>query len=548
MHIDLGVPYLTQQAITYLGNKRKHLNTIDSALTKIIANDPLLSRRLASGKATAADPFSGSGIVGRLLRSRNFIVHANDIEPYTHAINTAWLTTDCHKLEKYFELPAKWLAKRLGIKVKKPYYNWVLTQLNALSMPQRKYFSTHYAPEKTAAPCFDSERVFYTQENARRLDSWMEVLHQPFWKKHKEAWSILVASVLYQMSTNVNTSGTMKAFHRGWGGPYGDSLGRIMAPMKLQPLPLVSGPVAVVSCADARSIPDLPAGQIDIVYLDPPSHQQQYSSNYHLLSSFCNNGAYDPGPVVHGTRAGIPPDHYRSQYCKSRAAHYEMTELIEYWSEKSRYIVCTYDSNGLLSYEEVFKLLQYEGENKVDFVKYGDGGKETLFIVKTKTRVSTHFHETRAVKLNDKPEIVPIKHKYVCPIRLTQSFKVCATKSGWSVYDNCVKLFSITYDYKVNDVNINAYSPEAAKAITSSILDKNSLIEKYLSDGRIDYALKIISTMKKPLEKKNAAQWLILLNDDPIVTMSSRHRRKLDYCCGKVLQRTVTDLVDQTKR
>lgn len=547
MHIDLDNPYLTQQAITYLGNKRKHLDKIDAAVTKIIANDEVLSRRLAGGLATAADPFSGSGIVGRLLRARKFVLYANDVELYTHPINTAWLTTDPNLLDKYFEAPARWLAKRLGIKVARPYYNWVVSELNKMTTPKRAYFSKHYSPAQTASPCFETERIFYTQENAKRLDCWMEVLHETYWKKHPEARSLLMASVLYQMSTKINTSGTMKAFHKGWGGPNGDALGRIMSPMKIQPLPVVSGPPAFVSCGDAREMA-LPLGSIiDIAYLDPPGHQQQYSSNYHLLTSFCTNGKYNPGPVEHGSRAGIPPDHFRSQYCKSRAASYEMTELVEYWSERSRYIVCTYDSNGLLSYTELFKILQNDNANKVDFIRYGEAGSELLFIVKTNTRVSTHFHEMRMAQLNNKVEVLPLRDKHACPTRLSSYFKVTPTKQGWAVYEGTIKIFSLNYDYKVIDIHIQAYAQQAAEAIKAALLDKEDLAKKYIAERRSNSALKVLLSMRKPTEKNQVSNYLKSIYELALESGETKLLKKLDAACGKLLRITVANLVDLTK-
>src|SRR3990172_6917684 len=76
----LSDPYLTDQLIPYIGNKRKLLPMIRSAIE-------------ATGLRAGAfcDVFAGSGVVSRLAKRMGFRVIANDWEPYSQVINSAYI-------------------------------------------------------------------------------------------------------------------------------------------------------------------------------------------------------------------------------------------------------------------------------------------------------------------------------------------------------------------------------------------------------------------------------------------------------------------------
>ena len=76
--------YLTQQLITYIGNKRSLLPFLGKAVEKTRA-------RLGGRKIAAFDAFSGSGVVSRFLKRHCSYLAANDLEPYASLINRCYL-------------------------------------------------------------------------------------------------------------------------------------------------------------------------------------------------------------------------------------------------------------------------------------------------------------------------------------------------------------------------------------------------------------------------------------------------------------------------
>ena len=72
--------YLTEQLITYIGNKRALLPFIGQGVS-IVQNE------LGKDKLSCLDVFSGSGIVARYLKQFASSITVNDLESYSCIIN-----------------------------------------------------------------------------------------------------------------------------------------------------------------------------------------------------------------------------------------------------------------------------------------------------------------------------------------------------------------------------------------------------------------------------------------------------------------------------
>jgi adenine-specific DNA-methyltransferase len=407
-------PALTSALITYIGNKRALLPFIWQGMERIADRiGPIRSM---------ADPFTGSGVVARLGRLAGIEVHAGDIEAYTRPFGTAFLETSPAEVESLFAADGG--------------YRNTLARLNALTAPTDpagEYFARHYAPADTATADPERERLFYTRENALRIDAMLEAINGAVAVETAAASTatappvaaaslaaarkrrdILLASLLVEMSVHNNTSGVMKGFHHGWGGRGGDALGRIMAPVELEPLPFIDGPVGSMRIGPAEELlaqghpgeidtPDhplatafaaggasAPAGrrEFDLVYLDPPYTIHQYGANYHLLTSAVRRDFWDPGPVERGRRAGIREDHYRSAYCSNAAgrARAALEGVLDV--ARTRSFLISYNNDGIIAPEEMLALLGEDGINSVELLsrRYHKfrGGKATQGAVRTR--------------------------------------------------------------------------------------------------------------------------------------------------------------------
>ena len=340
--INFKIPYLTDNIITYIGNKRKLLVEISDVIDDILDTNPSFT--------TCLDAFSGSGIVSRLLRLKGFTVYANDLEDYTCPINRAFLTQITDPLtQNDYQL------------------------LNSIVSTSKPYFSKHYAPQNTNNPDLINERLFYSRENAVFIDGVLETIES--WSQDKK--DAVLASLLYRMSKNINTSGVMKGFYNGFGGPKGQNLGRILEKIRIEPINYIDKPIGAVLQSKAEELyltTNCPA--VDITYLDPPYNGHQYSSNYHLLNSAVKYDFYDPGhPTEKKSKVGIRKDHNRSNFCYRDKAKSSFESLFN--NLQSKYLIISYNNEGILSIKEVEDLLKLKSsEIKIlskDYKKFAGG-------------------------------------------------------------------------------------------------------------------------------------------------------------------------------
>ena len=182
-----NVNYLSEQLITYLGNKRALLDFIGSALNDV-------QKRLNVPKMRLFDVFSGSGIVSRYLKKRASFLMANDLELYSRIINTCYLSNsserDMVQLRGYF----------CALKEE-------LDDCEFSGEWKKGIIAKLYAPanEKRITK---KDRVFYTKRNALYIDT-ARTLIETYPEKIR---SFFIAPLLAEASVHANTSGVFKGF------------------------------------------------------------------------------------------------------------------------------------------------------------------------------------------------------------------------------------------------------------------------------------------------------------------------------------------------
>lgn len=341
--MSLTAPFLTDQLIPYIGNKRKLLPMIQAAIQ---------STGLSEG--TFCDFFAGSGVVSRLAKSMGYRVIANDWEPYSHIINRAYMEANS----------APDFSKIGGMQA-------VFDRLNSLS-PVKGYIATHYCPEDDENPDFERERMFYTQENGRRIDAIREQIED--WLKAESIdrveEAVLLAPLVYQASYCSNTSGVFKAFHRGWGGATKTAWYRIRSKLTLTP-PLFfnNGRDNLSLREDAVELAS--KLKCNIAYIDPPYNQHQYGSNYHLLNTVALwdkpqiSPHIDPGTGPRN-KSAIRMDwrtERKSNYCYSATAFQAFSDLLARIC--SDYVLVSYSTDGLIPLDAMLDVLAAKGRLSV---------------------------------------------------------------------------------------------------------------------------------------------------------------------------------------
>lgn len=333
--------FLSEQIITYIGNKRLLIPYIEKEVL-------LIKESLNQNKLVCADLFSGSGIVSRMLKQHSSYLYVNDLEKYSAIVNLCHLTNRSSFPEKEYRSCRKELKEGL----KNPLEDGLIYQ--------------NYAP-KNSAEILEGERVFYTPENAKIIDTTRAFIE----KLPNDLQRFFLAPLLYEASVHVNTGGIFKGFYKDrktglgkYGGTAENALSRIMGKIEIHP-PVLSNFEAevMVSQADANQrIEELP--QLDVLYLDPPYNQHPYGSNYFMLNVIAENKIDAPISRV----SGIPDNWNRSLYNQKKSARLSLEDIVK--KAKAKFLIISYNSEGFISKGEMLECLQKYGRVKIVDIQY----------------------------------------------------------------------------------------------------------------------------------------------------------------------------------
>jgi len=249
--------YLSRQLITYIGNKRALLGHIGIAVERV-------KRRLGKSRLRVFDAFSGSGVVSRYLKAHASLLISNDFEDYAAVIARCYLrnrsTVDFSAIS---EMVAEFNRK-----------------VSTEPLPPG-FIEELYAP-KDDANITRGDRVFYTRENARRLDNYRRLIAE---YAPSEMRDMFLGPLLSEASIHANTAGVFKGFYKNrhtgigqFGGSGSDALLRIMGQITLE-APVLS----LFECEyevlqeDANSVA-CKLRDLDLAYVDPPYNQHPYGS------------------------------------------------------------------------------------------------------------------------------------------------------------------------------------------------------------------------------------------------------------------------------
>ena len=333
-------PYLTEQLITYIGNKRSLLPFLRQGFDKV-------KKQLGKKDLICLDGFSGSGSVSRLLTRYASKLITNDLEPYCKTINQCFLSHYLH--------PAPKVEQRDIIEA--------IKYLNSLELSHKVgIIESLYAPEDDKN-IKKGERVFYTNENAKIIDR----VRTEIDKLPKNIRIFCLAPLLIKSSIHVNTSGVFKGFHKNgrgigqFGGRGRNALKRICQKIRLD-VPLLCDRECEIHVTNEdinKLIDNL--SDLDLTYYDPPYNQHPYGSNYFMLNVIND---YKQPDKISGV-SGIPVEWNRSAYNKQQEAEIAMDDLIK--NTNSKYILVSYNDEGIIPIKKFREILERYG--KVELMK-----------------------------------------------------------------------------------------------------------------------------------------------------------------------------------
>ncbi len=325
--------YLSEQLITYIGNKRKLLNFIETAVLKV-------KEDLGKDKLSLLDGLAGSGVVSRAFKKHASILYSNDLEYYSYIIGQCYLTNES-------DVP----LKELGTHIE---------HLEKIKLQNRKGIMRKLYSPQNDQDIKKGERTFFTNRNAKIIDNAMHYIHSS--DVSDKVRPFLLAPLLSEVSIHANTSGVFKGFYKNsktgigqFGGDGQNALQRILGDIEIKS-PVFSN----FSCHCEMYNQDInilvkSLPEVDLAYYDPPYNQHPYGSNYFMLNIVAKNE--EPQEV--SEVSGIPTNWNKSAYNKRKEAEIFLDDLIK--NTNAKYVALSYNDEGIIPIDKIKDILSNYG-------------------------------------------------------------------------------------------------------------------------------------------------------------------------------------------
>jgi adenine-specific DNA-methyltransferase len=316
--------FVYQTMLTCIGNKRKLVDNIFSVVDDV-------RRELGKERLNIVDGFAGSSVVARRLVSIAGDIYVNDLELYSYLMACCYMVRPTDEQRTRI---AAHIAEMNRLAEEGPFVEGIICR--------------HYAPKETTN-IKEGERCFYTRENALIIDT----LRQYIAVRVEEDIAVYcLVPLLNKASIHTNTAGVFKGFYKNgtkgcFGGKGGHALSRIMGTIRLDMPVWAEGTTyrAHPSNKDIHELVDELPANIDIMYLDPPYNQHPYGSNYFMLNVIARNEE----PAEMSAVSGIPVGWNKSAYNGRASAVKSMEALIAPGLTKSRYLLISYNNEGIIT-------------------------------------------------------------------------------------------------------------------------------------------------------------------------------------------------------
>ena len=309
--------------LEYIGSKYQLIPWLHEQILAATGWNTFAGRRVA-------DLFAGTAVVSHHFRQQGAIVHANDAEFYSAAIAHATVRSS-------YNLKCKLLIAR-----------WNADLVAGKHATTCDFITRNYSPYEGC------ERMFFTVENARRIDYLRLRLLAVRPTLAEDDFYFLLASILTSADSIKNTTSVYGAYLKQFKK-------RAEAALILKPIHTAGSSAAVAaSSATCYSAATAAAAQaaarLDAAYLDPPYNQRQYSKNYFPL----NEIAKPPGSQteIKGV-TGIPADCFLSDFCKAATVEQAFRDVVS--AINAEWVFISYNSESLVPRPRLIEILEEYG-------------------------------------------------------------------------------------------------------------------------------------------------------------------------------------------
>ena len=301
----------------YIGCKQKLLPSIMATIDKLLPEPGIV-----------IDAFAGTGTVSERFKANHTVI-ASDL------LLSSVILTQCKICMN---------KDSLSFSVES-----VFETLNQLA-PVEGFIWNTYTPK--------GNRMYFTEQNGKKIDAILQCVSE--WKHSKRIteieYTFLIGCLLECVSLVANTAGTYGAYNKKWDP-------RAEKPLVLfNPFALEGSELNEVYHCDAATL--VGQQECDVLYMDPPYNARQYGSYYHVLETIARNDK----PAVHGVTGMRDWSDTKSKFCMPKDVAEELEKIVK--ASKARYIVMSYNNEGLLEKQTILNILNKYGAVECEEIPY----------------------------------------------------------------------------------------------------------------------------------------------------------------------------------
>ena len=326
----------------YIGNKTRLLPFLMQTV-----------ERLALTPGAAHDAFSGTAAVGRALKLAGWRVASSDLMTYSYVFQRAYVVAQ--RAPSFAALRAG--DPELRRALRSAVFRKSIAGQGALGAiceylarwidGERGFIGAHFAPA--------GGRMYFTQENADRIDAIRRRLHE-WWTSgliQDDAYYVLLAALIEGADRVANTAGVYAAYIKRWQA-------NAKRAVTLKPeMPQRGARGSTAHRGDAAAVA-AGAGEVERIYIDPPYNARQDSGYYHVPEVIAR-GWFDSTPVLRGKTGLVEGEGQQSDWCSARKAGSALAELLA--ATGARHALVSYNSEGLLSERDLRDVLADAAQN-----------------------------------------------------------------------------------------------------------------------------------------------------------------------------------------
>lgn len=283
-----------------------------------------------------SDVFAGSGVVSREFKNFGYDVISNDLMYFSYVL-----------LRGTVEINSNLEFINLGISDPIAYLNKLNLENMNLDL-ENCFIYQNYSP--------NGGRMYFTEDNALKIDlvrtqieNWYEAS-----MINEDEYFYLLACLIEAVPFVSNITGVYGAYLKHWDK-------RALNNLEIKNVGLsINNSVGQAYNEDSNKL--IENIKTDLAYFDPPYNQRQYLPNYHVLETIAK---YD-SPRIKGVTGLRDYSEQKSDYCKKDSVYNAFEDLIK--KTNSKYIILSYNTEGLLSHDEIISILEKYG--KRDTVDY----------------------------------------------------------------------------------------------------------------------------------------------------------------------------------